>query len=122
MEALKQSEKDYEKIECTAKQFQFIEEISKFLCCIIKIPESAVRIVVLNALKECQIKRNITIAKIEEMSIGKRLNVVKEIFYIGGILLKRMLKDPKVKSEVLIDIALEKAFKYYLNYLTSNSI
>lgn len=120
-EALKHTEEDYENIDCTANQSKLIEEISIFLCLIIKIPESAIRGIVWNALRDWQLKNNKTIAKIAEMPIGKRLNAVKEIFYIGRKILKRMLKDPKAKSEIIIDIAFERAFKFYLNYLNKNS-
>jgi len=32
-----------------------------------------------------------------------------------------MLKYPKFKSKITIDIAFEKAFKYFLNYMWENS-
>ncbi len=120
MGALRHTEEDYKNIECTANQSKFIEEISTFLCFIIKIPESAIKGIVWNALIDWQLKNNKTIAKIAEMPIGENLNAVKEIFRFGRNILKRMLIDPKAKSEIIIDIAFEKAFKYYLNYLNKN--
>lgn len=120
MEALKHTEEDYENIECTVYQSKFIDEISTFLYLIIKIPKSAIRGIVWNALRDWQLKNNKTIAKIAEMPIGIRLNAVKEIFYFGRTILKRMLNDPKAKSEIIIDIAFEKAFNYYLNYLNKS--
>jgi len=120
MEALRHTEEDYKNINCTIKQSKFIEEISTFLCFIIKVPESVIRGIVWNALRDWQLKNNKTIAKIAEMPIGIRLNAVKEIFHFGRNILKRMLNDPKAKSEIIIDIAFEKAFKYYLIYLNKN--
>ena len=120
MEALRHTEEDYKNINCTIKQYKFIEEISTFLCFIIKVPESVIRGIVWNALRDWQLKNNKTIAKIAEMPIGIRLNAVKEIFHFGRNILKRMLNDPKAKSEIIIDIAFEKAFKYYLIYLNKN--
>ena len=121
MKALKNSEEDYEKIKYTANQFKLIEDISTFLCFIIKIPESSIKGIVWKALREWQLKNNMTVANIAEMPIGRKLNTVKEIFYIGKKILKRMLKDPKAKSEIIIDIAFGKAFKYYLEYLNKNT-
>ncbi|MFX1569992.1 MAG: hypothetical protein ACFFCV_16680 [Promethearchaeota archaeon] len=117
MDALKHSEEDYNSIEFTKNQYKFIEEISKFLYSIIKIPESAIKGIVWKALREWQLKKNNSIAKISEMPLGKRFNALKEIFSISRNLIKRMLKDPQIKSELIIDIAFEKAFKYYLSYL-----
>jgi len=55
------------------------------------------------------------------MPINRRLNAVKEIFYVGNNILKKMLKQPRSKNEIILDIAFEKAFKYYLNYLYKKS-
>ena len=121
MDALKHSMEDYNNIEFTKIKYKLIEEISKFLYSIIKIPESAIKGIVWKALREWQLKKNISIAKISEMPLGKRFNAGKEIFSIGRYVIKRMLKEPQIKSELIIDIAFEKAFKYYLSCLYKNS-
>ncbi|MFX1347070.1 MAG: hypothetical protein ACFE92_00190 [Promethearchaeota archaeon] len=94
VKALKNSEEDYEKIKFTTNQFKLIEDISYFLNLFIWIPESAIRRIICKALREWLFKNNLTIAQIEEMAIGSRLNAVKEIFYMGRKLIKRMLKEP----------------------------
>jgi hypothetical protein len=121
MEALKNTVINYAKVKYTTEQSKLIEEISFVLCKIIQIPETAMKGIVWNALREWQLKNNKTIAEIAELSIAKRLNVVKEIFHHGNKILKRMLKHPKSKNEIILDIAFEKSFKYYLNYIYQNS-
>ena len=74
-----------------------------------------------NALREWQIRNNMTISEIAELPIGKRLNTIKEIFCIGNKMLKTMLKQPKSRNEIIIDIAFEKAFKLFLNYACNNN-
>lgn len=121
MEALKTTEADYVKVKYTLEQSKLIEDISRVLCIIIQIPEVAMRGIVWNALREWQLKNNKIIAEIAEMPIARRLNAVKEIFYLGNKILKRMLRQPKSKNEIILDIAFEKAFKHYLNYISKDS-
>ncbi len=117
IEALKNTVINYAKVKYTTEQSKLIEEISFVLCKIIQIPETAMKGIVWNALREWQLKNNKTIAEIAKLSIAKRLNAVKEIFYYGNKILKKMLKHPKSKNEIILDIAFEKSFKYYLNYV-----
>ncbi|MBA7625472.1 hypothetical protein ES703_32902 [subsurface metagenome] len=122
LEALKDTEEVYEKVKLTAEQSKIIQEISKFLSEIIKLPDIAIKAMTWNAIREWQIRNNKTIADIRELPIGKRLNTVKEIFCIGNKILKTMLKRPKTKSEIIIDIAFEKAFKLFLDYVSKNNL
>jgi len=118
MEALKNTGNDYANIKYTSEQSKLINEISAVLCVIIQIPEAAMKGIVWNALREWQLKNNKTIAEIAKLPIARRLNAVKEIFLLGNKILKRMLKQPESKNEIILDIAFEKAFKYYLNYIS----
>ncbi len=118
MEALKTTEAEYIKVKYTPDQSKLIQEISTFLSIIIQIPETAIKGIVWNALREWQVKNNKTIADIAKLPITRRLNAVKEIFLLGNKILKSMLKQPESKNEIILDIAFEKAFKYYLNYIS----
>lgn len=121
LEALKDTEEVYEKVNLTLEQTKIIRDISRFISQIIKLPDIAIKAITWNAIREWQIRKNKTIAEIRELPIGKRLNAVKEIFCIGNKMLKTMLKQPKDKSEIIIDIAFEKAFKLFLNYISKNN-
>lgn len=116
MVALENTQEDYEKVNLTEEQSRIIHEISRFLHQFIKLPEKIMKSIAWNALKEWQTKNNKTIAEIHELPIGIRLNTIKEIFRMGNKILKTMLKQPKNKGEIIIDIAFEKAFKLFLNY------
>ena len=118
MESLKTTEAEYIKVKYTPDQSKLIQEISTFLSIIIQIPETAIKGIVWNALREWQVKNNKTIADIAKLPITRRLNAVKEIFLLGNKILKSMLKQPESKNEIILDIAFEKAFKYYLNYIS----
>lgn len=122
LEALKDTEEVYEKVKLTAEQSKIIQEISRFLSEIIKLPDITIKAMTWNAIREWQIRNNKTIADIRELPIGKRLNTVKEIFCIGNKILKTMLKQPKTKSEIIIDIAFEKAFKLFLDYVSRKNL
>ena len=113
-EALKNTEKDLKDVKLTTEQLKIVQELSKFICEIIKLPEIAIRANIWKALKEWQIKNNKTIEAIAELPVELRLNTVKEIFIICKNLLKKMVRDPKDQSDIIIDIAFEKSFKYYL--------
>ncbi len=119
-EALKNTEQDYEKVIFTPNQSKLIQELSNFLYEIIKIPELALKATTWKALREWQIKNKKNIAEIGDMPIEEKLNTVKEIFCIGNRILKGMLTQPKDKNGIIIDIAFEKAFKYFLNYTVKN--
>ncbi len=56
-------------------------------------------------------------SEIANMEISEKLTTFKEIFNIGKVRLKEMLSYPKEESELLLDIAFERAFKYYLQHL-----
>lgn len=122
LEALKDTEEVYEQVKLTAEQSKIIQEISRFLSEIIKLPDIAIKAMTWNAIREWQIRNNKTIADIRELPIGERLNTVKEIFCIGNKILKTMLKQPKTKSEIIVDIAFEKAFKLFLDYVSKNNL
>ena len=113
-EALKNTEKDLKDVKLTTEQLKIVQELSKFICEIIKLPEIAIRANIWKALKEWQIKNNKTIDDIAELHIELRINAVKEIFIICKNLLKKMVREPKDQSDIIIDIAFEKSFKYYL--------
>ncbi|MFX1304195.1 MAG: hypothetical protein ACFE9X_12640 [Promethearchaeota archaeon] len=121
MEALKNTEEDYEKVNLTVDQSKIIQEMSRFLCKFIKIPEIAMKGIAWNALREWQIRNNKAIPEIADLPLGKKLNVIKVIFCIGKKMLKTMLKQPKSRNEIIIDIAFEKAFKLFLNYSCKNN-
>jgi len=113
-EALKNTEKDLKDVKLTTEQLKIVQELSKFICEIIKLPEIAIRANIWKALNEWQIKNNKTIEHIAELPVELRLNAVKEIFIICKNLLKKMVREPKDQSDIIIDIAFEKSFKYYL--------
>ena len=113
-EALKNTEKDLKDVKLTTEQLKIVQELSKFICEIIKLPEIAIRANIWKALKEWQIMNNKTIKDIAELPVELRLNAVKEIFIICKNLLKKMVREPKDQSDIIIDIAFEKSFKYYL--------
>ena len=121
LEALKDTEEVYEKVNLTVEQSKIIHDISRFISQIIKLPDTAIKAITWNAIREWQIKNNKTIAEIRELPLGIRLNTVKEIFRIGNKMLNTMIKQPKNKSEIIIDIAFEKAFKLFLNYISKNN-
>lgn len=119
-EALRSSEQHYINVEVTNRQLKLIKGISNIICEFINIPELPMKATVWNALREWQIKNNISIAKIPKMPIGKGLNAVKEIFSIGKRMIKEMVKDPIERNEIIIDIVFEKAFTFFLEYYSQN--
>jgi len=121
LEVLKDTEEIYEKVNLTIEQTKIIHEISRFINQIIKLPDTAIKALTWSAIQQWQIRNNKTIAEIRELPIGKRLNAVKQIFCIGDKMLKAMLKQPKNESELIIDIAFEKAFKLFLDYISKNN-
>jgi hypothetical protein len=69
------------------------------------------------AISEWQLRKNKLISEIVTMSVIDKLRATKEIFNIGKDRLKEILSCPKEQSEILLDIAFERAFKYYLEHL-----
>lgn len=122
LEALKDTEDVYEKLKLTAEQSKIIQEISRVLSEIIKLPDITIKAMTWNAIREWQTRNNKTISDIRELPIGRRLNTVKEIFCIGNKILKTMLRQPKTKSEIIVDIAFEKAFKLFLDLVSKNNL
>ncbi|MFX1343541.1 MAG: hypothetical protein ACFFAI_00425 [Promethearchaeota archaeon] len=114
--ALKNIEQVYKKDTCSEVQSNLIRGITKIICDFINIPELAMKGTALKALREWEIKHNSSINIIADMPISKALKAVKEIFSIGKGMVKELVSDPKDKNEILIDIAFEKSFKFFLDY------
>ncbi len=119
-EALKSSGEHYINVDVTKRQLKLIRGISKIICEFINIPELPMKAATLNALREWQIKNNLSIAEIPKMPIGKSLNAVKEIFCIGKRIVKEMVKDPIEKNKIMIDVVFEKGFMSFLEYYSQN--
>ena len=119
-EALKSSEEHYINVEVTKRQLKLIRGISKIICEFINIPKLPMKATAWNALREWQIKNNMSIAGISKMPIGKGLNAVKEIFSIGKRMVKEMVKDPIERNEIIIAIVFEKAFMIFLEHYSRN--
>ncbi len=108
---------DYAKINFEPEQLKLVKTISKLICEQITIPQLAMRATTWFALSEWQKKKNKLILEIATMSVTDKLIATKEIFNIGKDRLKEILSYPKEESEILLDIAFERAFKYYLDHL-----
>ena len=108
---------DYARVNFKPEQQKLIKIISNLICEQIEIPELAMRCITWYALSDWQKMKNKTISEIAGMEITEKLTTFKEIFNIGKVRLKEMLLFPKESSELLLDIALERAFKYYLQHL-----
>ena len=108
---------DYARINFKPEQLKLIKIITNLVCEQISIPELAMRSTTWFALNEWQMKHNMPAAEIANFPISDKLKAFKEIFNIGKERLKGMLSYPKEQSEILIDIAFERAFKFYLGYL-----
>ncbi len=108
---------DYARVNFKPEQQKLIKIISNLICEQIEIPELAMRCITWYALSDWQKMKNKTISEITNMPITEKLTTFKEIFNIGKIRLKEILLYPKEQSELLLDIAFERAFKYYLQHL-----
>lgn len=108
---------DYARINFKPEQLKLIKVITNLVCEQILIPEIAMRSTTWFALNEWQMKHNMPVAEIANFPISDKLIAFKEIFNFGKERLKGMLSYPKEQSEILIDIAFERAFKFYLDYL-----
>jgi hypothetical protein len=120
-EILKNNEAKSEKITNSSEKNNLIEEIYNFLSFNASIPDVPMKVILWDALNEWQAENDINIKDIKEMSKGRRLNAVKEIFNIGRNTIKNMLRTPNKKNVIILDIAFEKAFKYYLDYINKNN-
>ena len=108
---------DYARINFDPEQLKLNKLITNLVREQISIPELAMRSTTWFALNEWQMKHNMPVAEIVNFPITDKLKAFKEIFNIGKERLKGMLSYPKEQSEILIDIAFERAFKFYLGYL-----
>ena len=108
---------DYAKINFKPEQLNLVKTISNLICEQISIPPLAMRATTWFALSEWQKRKNKLISEIATMSMINKLRATKEIFNIGKNRLKEILSCPKEQSEILLDIAFERAFKYYLEHL-----
>ncbi len=108
---------DYAKVYFKPEQQKLIKIISSLVCDQIEIPELAMRCTTWHALSDWQKMKNKTFSEIANMAITEKLTTFKEIFNIGKVRLKEMLSYPKEQSELLLDIAFERAFKFYLEHL-----
>lgn len=111
---------DYARINFKPEQLKLIKAITNLICEQISIPELAMRSTTWFSLNEWQMKHNTPVTEIANFPISDKLKAFKEIFNIGKERLKGMLSYPKEQSEILIDIAFERAFKFYLGYLNKS--
>jgi len=108
---------DYARVNFKPEQQKVIKIISNLVCEQIEIPELAMRCTTWYAISDWQKMKNKSISDIANMEIPEKLTTFKELFNIGKVHLKEMLSYPKEQSELLLDIAFERAFKYYLQHL-----
>lgn len=113
---IKNSQIDFVRMNIKPGQLKLITEISKYICKQISIPELAIKSAIMYVLNIWQEKNNKSISEIATMSLPKQIIFLKEIFTIGKEHLKCMLLQPKEKGEIILDIAFERAFKFYLEY------
>jgi hypothetical protein len=118
--ALKSIELEYKRNICSEIESKLIRGITKIICGFLYIPELAMNGAALNAVKEWESINNVSVNKIADMPIGKSLNALKEIFTIGKRIIKELATSPKKKSEDLIDISFERAFRFFLEYYNKN--
>ena len=115
--AISDLELDYVKLYIKPEQIKLINEISKMVCSQIDIPIIAMRATTWKAMRNWQVKSNKAISDISNMTPSEKIIATKEIFNLGRKCMKCLLSQPREKSEILVDIAFEKAFKYYIEYL-----
>ncbi len=108
---------DYARVNFKPEQQKLIKIISNLVCEQIEIPELAMRCITWYALSDWQKMKNKTISEIAGMEITEKLTTFKDLFNMGKVRLKEMLLYPKEQGELLLDIAFERAFKYYLQHL-----
>lgn len=108
---------NYARINFKPEELKLIKAITNLVCEQISIPKLAMRSTIWFSLNEWQMKHNMPATEIDNFSISDKLITFKEIFNIGKERLKDLLSYPKEESEILIDIAFERAFKLYLDYI-----
>ena len=108
---------DYARVNFKPEQQKLIKIISSLVCEQIEIPELAMRCITWYAITDWQKMKDKPISEIANMEISEKLTTFKEFFNIGKVRLKEMLLYPKEQSELLLDIAFERAFKYYLQHI-----
>lgn len=116
-EAIRNFQRDYIKVKCNPFQLNLIKKISEAICAQIDVPMLAMRAATWCAFKEWQLRNNKTIAELNCSDIKTKIKAGKDIFDIGKNVLKKILKEPNVENEMILEIAYEKAFKLYLNAL-----
>ena len=116
-DAIRSIQRDYIQVKCNPLQLMLIKKISKAICEQIDIPILAIRAATWYALKEWQLKYNITISELNSSDIKSKIIAGKEIFDIGKNALKQFLKEPRNENEMILDIVYEKAFKVYLEII-----
>ena len=107
---------DYARVNFKPEQQKLIKIISSLVCEQIEIPELAMRCITWYSITDWQKMKDKPISEIANMEISEKLTTFKELFNIGKVRLKGMLSYPKEQSELLLDIAFERAFKYYLQH------
>jgi hypothetical protein len=113
-ETLKLPEEGYKEIKITNEQLRIINILSSALLEFVHIPEIKMKSILWYVICEWQIRNNICILDIYSMPIGKQLDIVKEIFRNVKKKLINMLNEPKKDNELLLDVAVERAFKLFL--------
>jgi hypothetical protein len=113
---IKSSQIDFVRMNIKPSQLKLITEISRYVCKQIPIPELVIKSAIMDVLKIWQKKNNISISEIATMTLPKQIIFLKEIFTIAKEHLKCMLLQPKENGEIILDIAFERAFKFYLEY------
>jgi len=114
---IKNSQIDFVRMNIKPRQLKLITEMSRYICKEISVPELAIKSAIMYVLKIWQEKNNKSISDIATMTLPKQIIFLKEIFTISKEHLKCMLLQPKEKGEIILDIAFERAFKFYLEYL-----
>ena len=107
----------YARVNFKPEQQKLIKTISSLVCEQIEIPELAMRCITWYALNDWQKMKEKTIGEIANMELSEKLTTFKEIFNIEKVRLKELLSYPKEQSELLLDIAFERAFKFYLQHI-----
>jgi len=114
---IKNNQIDFVRMNIKPGQLKLINEMSKYICKEISISDLVIKSAIMYVLKIWQEKNNKSISEIATMTLPKQLIFLKEIFTISKEHLKCMLLQPKENGEIILDIAFERAFKFFLEYL-----
>ncbi|MHA2049141.1 MAG: hypothetical protein ACW986_05960 [Promethearchaeota archaeon] len=106
----------------TIDQSNHFQLLIKTTSGLIGVPELVLKGVIIKAMEEWLLKNNKTAETIHSMPIHLKLNMMKQIFNIGKKILKQMVTAPKKKQSIIVDIAFEKAFNIYMNFVIDNHI